>query len=191
MFGNFRERRVLLLQQSTTRANSVLADTIKYAQNSSVDPKERKKCFANITYTLNTIEFDMMRTFDEIEMSEMEIGEYEKKVEQLSKRIEVERTEVEKLYTQLQHEQTLKANKQEYDLLVKKVECYPTRGDTLKAIAKVNEELKKLTTEKSALEEKISLRRKQISLLLHSAKEFAAMLKEDDMDEDEDVTDNN
>eukprot|EP00055_Hartaetosiga_balthica_P004010 m.9763 g.9763 ORF g.9763 m.9763 type:complete len:182 (+) comp3551_c0_seq1:100-645(+) len=177
--GNFRERRLLLLEQSTRMANNVLADTIDSAMDESKDDEKRKINFDNIAFTLNAIEFDLMRSYDEIEMNESEIETYEEKVTLLNGKIEEEKSKVEALHVQLSAEQILKANKQEYDLLVKKVEKYPARQETSLAITKVNEELKKLTAEKSALEDKISLRRKQISLLLHSAKEFAIMLKED------------
>lgn len=168
-----------------------LATTLKYfLQWAAEEDEEKRTALAErVSLHLDLVEYEAMKSEQVVQMNQREISQYQAQSRQIEADIEKAKREIETLKEQLQQARVLRRNKEEYDVLAAMIQEHPVRKVTERNIEGLNEQIRKLSDEKTELEQQLELRKKQFHALLLSIHELQTILaKESEEKKEEDIS---
>lgn len=92
----------------------------------------------------------------------------------IDEQIENATTKMEKVKRDLEEAKSIRKNRQEYDVLAKMIDEYPSRAESTKKLARLQQELEEQHEKQRNLEQRLSERRKNmyaLAVMLHSLEE--------------------
>ncbi|XP_047002058.1 THO complex subunit 7 homolog [Schistocerca americana] len=176
-------RRRLLIDGDGTgddrRLNVLLKSFIKWCNSTNETPQESALAHDRMLAQLSQCEFAMTKSRLSAEMSAAELRNYESLAEEIERRIQNAKEEIESTKQELQEAKTVRKNRIEYDVLAKVINEQPDRRETDEKLSTLRKELGSLKETEEQLERKLDMRRKQFHVLVASIHQLQAMLDED------------
>lgn len=132
------------------------------------------------TKDLDEYEFEVSKSAMAAKACEKELEEYSQLYAQIEKQIKDTEEKIIKKKKQWQAEKTLRSNKEDYEVLSRKINEFSDRKIFEGEIHGLEKELQALTEKSIKTQEKLKTRTKQFHLLLHSIFELQSTFKEDE-----------
>ncbi|RWS19498.1 THO complex subunit-like protein, partial [Leptotrombidium deliense] len=162
------------------RINLMLKSFLKWC-SSSEDPEEDQNInYERILLMLAHCEHSMAKSQQVLLMNRLEVQNYEELYTKIENGIDEAQDRIAKCKSELQKAKVIRKNKQEYDFLARIIVSHPDRKESLKRLALLEDEIKKLQQVKEELNKKVEKRRRQFQVLLTSAHELQMMLQEEE-----------
>ncbi|KAK7069043.1 THO complex subunit 7 [Halocaridina rubra] len=114
-----------------------------------------------------------------IDMNEIEIKHYDALRDETSENVKKACLAIEDAKQELEEARQVRRNRLEYDALARLIKEHPPRSDTANKLADLNQQLQSLKAKRDSLEEKLSLRRKQLHVLVTSLYQLKQTLQYD------------
>lgn len=128
---------------------------------------------------ISHIEFGLMRNQFIFDMNMVEQENYEKLYKKIDYDIEKAKNDIVQSKLDLQEALKIRKNRQEYDVLAREINNYPDRQEMQATIERLERQLEQLKSNKTDLNHKTDLRRKQFAVLFKSVSSMKALLEND------------
>ncbi|XP_064102397.1 THO complex subunit 7 homolog [Macrobrachium nipponense] len=141
--------------------------------------QESQNQYDRLLTQLAGIEHSSLKWKGIIDMNELEIKHYDGLREETSKNVKKACVAIEDAKQELEEARQVRRNRLEYDALAKLIKEHPPRSDTADKLTLLNQQLQSLKAKRDSLEEKLSLRRKQLHVLVTSLYQLKQTLHDD------------
>lgn len=131
-------------------------------------PQESQNQYDRLLTQLAGIEHSSVKWKGIIDMNELEIKHYDALREETNENVKKACVAIEDAKKELEDARQVRRNRLEYDALAKLIKEHPPRSDTANKLALLNQQLQSLKSKRDSLDEKLSLRRKQLHVLVTS-----------------------
>ncbi|KAK8742801.1 hypothetical protein OTU49_001678 [Cherax quadricarinatus] len=151
-------------------------------------PQESQNQYDRLLTQLASIEHSSLKWRSIIDMNQEEIQHYELLRDETSKNVKEACIAIEEAKEELEEARQVRRNRLEYDALARLIKEHPPRSDTANKLAHLTQQLHSLKSKRDQLEEKLSLRRKQLHVLvtsLHQLKQTLLIDNSPPQDDDE------
>lgn len=112
-------------------------------------------------------------------MMKHELRNYEQISSTIEDGIELAKKQIEQSKQNLVLAKKIRKNRMEYDVLAKVINQQPDRKNTVQRLDALQKELRELEEQRSQLQSKLEVRRKEFTVLMHSINELQNKLGED------------
>ncbi|XP_045133300.1 THO complex subunit 7 homolog [Portunus trituberculatus] len=144
-------------------------------------PQESQNQYDRLLTQLATIEHSSLKWKSIVDMNNEEIKNYELLREETSNNVEKACVAIEEAKQELEEARQVRRNRLEYDALARLIKEHPPRSDTANKLAHLTQHLHSLKSKRDQLEEKISLRQKQLHVLVTSLHQLKQTLIHDNV----------
>ncbi|XP_037789522.1 THO complex subunit 7 homolog [Penaeus monodon] len=129
-------------------------------------PQECQNQFDRLLTQLASIEHSSLKWKAIVDMNQEEIKHYELLRDETSRSVEDAYVAIGIAKQELEEARQVRRNRLEYDALARLIKEHPPRSDTANKLAHLTQHLHSLKSKRDQLEEKLSLRRKQLHVLV-------------------------
>ncbi|GLD93483.1 hypothetical protein PINS_up002075 [Pythium insidiosum] len=184
-------RRRLLTRTSTLGKSGIkkcadgLLSLFDSLANESMDPETCKQEVDSLLWEMEQLEFEANKVDILTYTSERELDAYAKLDAEIDSSVARVTLEIEELKAKVQVEKAIRAYKEEYESISRVVNELPSRKDIAADLAVEQRRLDEAESALQAVEDKLTVRTKQFSLLMHTIQNLKATLDEDMMMEEE------
>ncbi|XP_076028624.1 THO complex subunit 7 isoform X2 [Oratosquilla oratoria] len=117
-----------------------------------------------------------------VEMNQLEVEQYDQLRKETCGAVENAKVSIDSAKQELEEAKRVRLNRMEYDALARLIKEHPPRSDTANKLAHLTQELHSLKNKRDQLEEKLSLRRKQLHVLVTALHQLQYTLSRDPQD---------
>ncbi|KAK4326391.1 hypothetical protein Pmani_003107 [Petrolisthes manimaculis] len=142
-------------------------------------PQESQNQFDRLQTQLAAIEHSSLKWKSIVDMNNGEINNYELLRDETSANVEKACVAIEEAKQELEEARQVRRNRLEYDALARLIKEHPPRSDTANKLAHLTHQLHSLKSKRDQLDEKLSLRRKQLHVLVTSLHQLRQTLHHD------------
>ncbi|KAG0716430.1 THO complex subunit 7 [Chionoecetes opilio] len=143
--------------------------------------QESQNQYDRLLTQLATIEHSSLKWKSIVDMNNEEIKNYETLREETSTNVEKACVAIDDAKQELEEARQVRRNRLEYDALARLIKEHPPRSDTANKLAHLTQHLHSLKSKRDQLEEKISLRQKQLHVLVTSLHQLQQTLMQDNV----------
>ncbi|XP_071524718.1 THO complex subunit 7 homolog [Panulirus ornatus] len=142
-------------------------------------PQESQNQYDRLLTQLAAIEHSSLKCKSIVDMNQEEIQHYELLRDETSTNVEEACIAIGDAKQELEEARQVRRNRLEYDALARLIKEHPPRSDTANKLAHLTQQLHSLKSKRDQLEEKLSLRRKQLHVLVTSLHQLKQTLLHD------------
>lgn len=142
-------------------------------------PQESQIQHDRLLTQLAAIEHSSVKWRSIVDMNEVEIQHYDVLRDETSENVKKANIAIDDAKQELEEARQVRRNRLEYDVLARLIKEHPPRSDTANKLALLNQQLQSLKAKRDSLEEKLSLRRKQLHVLVTSLYQLKQTLQYD------------
>merc|ERR1712105_191418 len=146
-------------------------------------PEDSQNSMDKLLTQLGSIDHSSMKWRTIVDMSKDEIENYNTLREETGVNVEDAGLALEGAKNQLEDARQVRRNRLEYDALARLIKEHPPRSDTANKLSDLRQELSSLKSNRDQLEEKLSLRRKQLHVLVTALHQLQATLSDSAQDD--------
>lgn len=149
----------------------------KISTNTEDDSSE--SLYEQMMISLSHAEFGLLRNHLIFDMNKMEQDSYKVLYDKIDNEIEKAEKKIIESKLELQEAKKIRKNRQEYDILARKIQNYPDRMEMQTTIKNLEEKVENLKKMDYEYNKKIELRRKQFSVVLQSLSALKNLVEND------------
>lgn len=141
-------------------------------------PEDSQSSMDKLLTQLGSIEHSSMKWKTIVGMNQDEINNYLSLREETSVNVDDACLAMDGAKKNLEEARQVRRNRLEYDALARLIKEHPPRSDTANKLAELRQELSSLKSNRDQLEERLSLRRKQLHVLVTALHQLQATLSD-------------
>eukprot|EP00808_Paulinella_micropora_P016431 g57417.t1 len=175
-----------ILRDRFQNQNPELNRSLKFFAKSCYweEDQKRQNSVDEFMRTLSLFEQEVNKSSLVLSAHLRQIQQYKQLEQEIGTETIAAQAEIVKLKETLAQEQEIAKQKQEYIAMSKIINKYPSRQETLKNVASLEEELSAAKEEHAAVKTELELKQRQFALFFHSLSQLQALFKEEKGAED-------